>query len=92
MPNYKKELQTMTTRAEKKEAAKAVIRQAAERWPSSFIPRREVPRFTGGLFSVGTMANLDSAGEGPEGAFTIGRQKVYPVVSFCDWLIARLEG
>jgi hypothetical protein len=74
-----------------KDSAAETIRKAAERWPSSFIPRSQVPKFTGGLIAVGTLANNDSAGTGIEGAFRVGRQICYPVDSVCDWLISRLE-
>lgn len=74
------------------EAAAETIRKAAERWPSSFIPRTQVPKFTGGLIAVGTLANMDSAGnKGIPGAFRIGRQVCYPVDALCEWLISRLE-
>ena len=74
-----------------REAAIQVIRKAGERWPSTFVPRTQVPKFTGGLIAIGTLANHDSAGTGPEGAFKIGRQQCYPVTAFCDWLIKRME-
>jgi hypothetical protein len=73
------------------EKAVEVIRKAAECWPSSFIARSEIPKFTGGVYSVGTFANKDSEGVGVEGAFRLGRQICYPVDSLCDWLINRLE-
>lgn len=83
----------MSTKTDhRKEAAIGVIRKAAERWPSSFIPRREVPNFTGGLISTGTLANLDCAGTGVPGAFRIGRQICYPVDAVCEWLISRMDG
>ncbi len=72
--------------------AAAIIRQAAEKWPTSFVPRNQVREFTGGLYSGRYLANLDSLGNGPEGRFLIGRQTVYPVDSLCNWLVARLEG
>lgn len=74
-----------------KEAAVQIIRQAGERWPSTFVPRTQVPKFTGGLIAVGTLANRDSEGTGPEGSFRVGRQICYPVDALCDWLIERLE-
>jgi len=74
-----------------REAAAATIRKAAEKWPTSFVPRSQVPTFTGGLIAVGTLANLDSEGRGPQGAFRIGRQRCYPVDALCDWLVSRLE-
>ena len=74
-----------------KELAIAVIKQAADCWPTSFVPRREIPRFTGGLYSTGHFANEDCSGNGVPGAFRIGRQIVYPVSSLVDWLVSKLE-
>ena len=73
------------------EAAAETIKKAGERWPSSFVARSHVPKFTGGLIAVGTIANRDCDGTGPTGAFKVGRQICYPVDSLCDWLIRRLE-
>ena len=73
------------------ETAVETIKRAGDRWPSSFVPRSKVPRFTGGLFAVGTLANKDAEGKGPGGSFRIGRQVCYPVDSLCNWLIERLE-
>ena len=73
------------------EIAVATIRQAAERWPTTFLVRAKVTEFTGGLIAVGTLANADSAGTGPEGSFRVGRQVCYNTEKFCDWLISRLE-
>jgi len=73
------------------ERAAETIKKAGERWPSSFVPRSQVPKFTGGLIAVGTIANADSLGRGPEDSFRIGRQKCYPVDALCNWLIGRLE-
>lgn len=69
-----------------------IIREAAHKWPSTFIARAKVPEFTGGLVAVGTIANADCAGTGPEGAFKFGRQMAYPINSLCDWLIKRVDG
>lgn len=73
------------------EAAVKVVREAAKKWPSTFVSRTQVPQFTGGTYSDRTMANRDSDGDGPAGAFKIGRNVVYPVDSLCDWLINRIE-
>ena len=75
----------------KKETAIAVIRSAAERWPSSLVARNSIREFTGGLYSPSYLANCDSKGMGPEGSFHIGRQKAYSIDSLCNWLISRLE-
>ena len=74
-----------------KESAIKTIRAAADKWPSSLVARSEIKAFSGGLFSPGTMANADSQGTGPDGAFRVGRKKCYPVESLCDWLIERIS-
>ncbi len=74
-----------------KQDAAAVIRQAAEKWPSSFVARSKIKEFTGGLYSPGYLANKDSEGTGPKGSFRVGRQNCYPVQSLCDWLIERVS-
>ena len=61
----------------------------AENWPSGIVARDEVHRFTGGLISPKTQANLDSIGDGPEDAIRIGRKVVYPVKSYIKWLESR---
>lgn len=73
------------------ETAKEIIRQLSQKWPSSFVARSEISKFSGGLISPGTAANKDSAGIGIPGAFRIGRQIAYPVSSAIDYLISRLE-
>lgn len=63
-----------------------------ERWPSAYVARKEVGTFSGGLISPGTVANADSAGEGPEGAIRMGRNVGYPVKPFIRWLEKRAVG
>ena len=79
------------SKEQKLQAAIEVIRKISENSKSPFVSRQQVPIITGGLISTGTLANLDSLGEGVPGSFKIGRQKCYPVISLCDWLIKRLE-
>ena len=74
-----------------KHSAMQTLRAAAEKWPTTILPRIKVPTFTGGLYSSGYMANMDSRGEGPEGSFWLGRQRVYPMDKFIEWLEKRLE-
>ena len=69
----------------------SVLKKAAECWPTSFVARREVKRFSGGLYSPGHLANCDCSGTGPAGAFKIGKQIVYPVSSLINWLISQIE-
>jgi hypothetical protein len=61
------------------------------KWPSAFVARKQIKEFTGGLVSSGTMANDDCLGEGPEGAFRVGRNTGYPVDSVIRWLEERLR-
>ena len=81
----------MAQKDQNREAAIAVIRQAGEKCKSTFICRDKIGDFTGGAISAGYIANLDSIGEGPEGAFKAGRRQCYPVESLVNWLISRLE-
>ncbi len=82
-----KDLKTKQNR----QAAISIIEQSGAKWKSSFITRDEIPGFTGGAFSAGHLANLDSQGLGPEGAFKVGRRQCYGIDSLIAWLIDRLE-
>jgi len=66
-----------------------VIDEMANCWKSNIVARRAIPAFTGGLYSVKFMANEDCKKQGPEGGFTVGGQKVYPVDSVIAWLKSR---
>lgn len=61
----------------------------AANWPSPYIVRQEVERFTGGIVNAKYLANLDSRGEGPPGRVKVGRKVAYPVNSFVAWLESR---
>ena len=63
----------------------------AEKWPSPFVARQEVERFTGGIVNPKYIANLDSQGLGPEGRIRVGRKIAYPVIEFIKWLEERSE-
>ncbi len=54
------------------------------------IARSEVPRLLGGLVSAGTLANADSAGQGPAGRFYMGKRAAYGREELLDWLRSRL--
>lgn len=77
---------------EAREAIISTIKKAAEKWPTSFVTRQQVPIFTGGAVSARTMANKDNLGEGPSCSFKIFKSVVYPVDALCDWLIAESSG
>ena len=63
----------------------------AANWPSPWVARHEVDRFTGGIVNPKYLANLDSQGKGPEGRIRVGRKVAYPVDSFISWLEDRAE-
>jgi len=65
--------------------------ELAAKWPSAFVARTEIERFTGGLVNVKTLANRDSQGTGPAGRIRCGRKVVYPVQNFIQWLEERSE-
>ncbi len=76
---------------EKRQAAEDALRKAAENWPSEFFTRETGVVFSGESLSVGHLANLDSRGEGPRGAFYQGRRRIYPKNNFIEFLISRLR-
>ena len=51
------------------------------------IARKDVERQLGGIIKSKTLANADASGEGPIGAFQVGRSVVYPTESLLTWLI-----
>jgi len=67
------------------------LAQLAEKWPSTFVARGEVDRFTGGIITQKYLANLDSQGKGPTGRIRVGRKIAYPVSDFIKWLESRAE-
>ena len=56
------------------------------------IPRTRVGQLTGGAIAPQTLANLDSQGRGPAGAFLLGRKLCYRREEFIAWLEARIGG
>ena len=82
---------TTTIAQQKREAATSVIKQAAAICKTTFIARDMIGGFTGGALSPRYLANLDSQGVGPKGAFKLGRRQCYPIDSLVAWLISRLE-
>jgi hypothetical protein len=68
---------------------KSTIHLMAEKWPSPFVARNEVERFSGGILTSKYMANLDSAGKGPQGRIRVGRKVAYRVDILIEWLQSR---
>lgn len=54
------------------------------------IARKDVERQLGGIITPKTLANADSLGDGPMGAFQVGRNVVYPTESLVNWLIGTM--
>ena len=69
----------------------SIFQSLATNWPSSFVARTEVKRFTGGIINEKTLSNLDCQGKGPKGRIRTGRKISYPVSSFIEWLESRSE-
>lgn len=67
------------------------FKELADRWPSAWVARQEVDRFTGGVVSEKYMANLDSRGLGVNDRLRVGRKICYPVKSLISWLEGRSE-
>ena len=81
---------TINTKPLDPEATRSgILKTLADKWPSSIVARTEISVFTGGLLSEKYLANLDSAGKGPEGRVRIGRKICYPVSELIRWLESR---
>jgi len=65
------------------------LRKSLEDALPPIVPRHGIQRY-GWPYSEGHMANQDSIGQGPPGAFVVGRKVVYPRASLIDWLLSRL--
>jgi len=65
---------------------KDIFQEMADRWPSAVVARVEIGRFTGGLISAKSCANLDSLGQGIPGRVAVGRKVIYPVSCLIEWL------
>jgi hypothetical protein len=63
----------------------------ADKWPSPYVSRSEVPRLTGGIINAKTLANCDSNGIGIADRIRVGRKIVYRVDALIAWLEARSE-
>ena len=63
----------------------------AAKWPSAYVARSEIDRFSGGILKPSYLANLDCLGKGPAGRIRIGRKVAYPVDKLVEWLESRIE-
>lgn len=62
-----------------------------KKWPSPYVARQEVEKFTGGIINIKYLANLDCLGLGPKGRVRVGRKIAYPVNELVLWLESRAE-
>jgi len=65
------------------------LKALADNWPSPYVAREEIERFSGGIITTKYIANLDSMGTGPKGRFRCGRKVVYPVASLVEFMESR---
>ena len=83
--------ETKTETSDRRQEIENYIMEAAEKWPGDFLSRKDAVTFSGNTMSIGHLANLDSRGEGPDGAFYLGRKRVYAKMRFAKWMIRRME-
>lgn len=67
-----------------------VYQQMVRNWPHDHVMHTDIPKFTGNALSKGRVANLLSAGEGPE-TFRILNKKASDKVKFAHWLYMRTK-
>ncbi|HNQ85700.1 MAG TPA: hypothetical protein PKJ72_07275 [Deltaproteobacteria bacterium] len=60
-----------------------------EKWPSPYVARSEVEKFSGGILKARTVANLDSQGKGPKVRFRVGKKVVYTAISLIEFMQER---
>lgn len=65
------------------------LKSLADKWPSAWVERNQLGKFSGGLIHPHTMRNLDSQGYGISEKVRIGRKIAYPVQAVVAWLERR---
>lgn len=65
------------------------LKALADNWPSPYVAREEIGRFSGGILSAKYIANLDSQGKGPRGRIRCGRKIAYTTTSVVEFLESR---
>lgn len=68
-----------------------VFQRMADNWPSEFVARTAIQRFSGDMITPGYMANLDSKGKGPAGKIKIGGRIGYDKQQLIEWMRNRTE-
>ncbi len=67
------------------------LKSLADKWPSSFVARSEVSKFSGGILHPRTMGNWDSLGIGCPGRVRIGNKIAYPVTELIRFLERKVK-
>jgi len=55
-----------------------------------YIPRSAARDVTVGVYAPGTLANLDSRGQGPTPRYMLGKTTVYGTEGFINWFLQRV--
>lgn len=69
-----------------------VFDKLEQNWGCPVVARSQIARFSGGLLTPKTLANLDSLGKGPEGRLVVGRRVGYDVHTLVEWMRERATG
>lgn len=69
------------------------LKQNLEQTLPEFIARKDIKKYTGGMYSAITMQNYDSRGLGPKDRLKIkGRGVAYTKAALIEWLLSRIDG
>jgi len=88
MPMPKNKARQVKTAVER-EAEVTGLRQKLLQALPPFFTRQTAAKMLGGLISPGTLANLDSEGQGPPVKVKLGRKVAYERSAFVDWFLSR---
>ena len=69
-----------------------IFSELVTKWPSAMVARPEVSRFSGGIISGKTLANLAARGEEVPPVVHVGRKAAYRASDLADWLRRRSGG
>ncbi len=67
------------------------LKELADKWPSAWVERNQLGKFSGWLIHPRTMRNYDSQGIGISEKVRIGRKVAYPVQAVVEWLERRAD-
>ncbi|MDY0185566.1 MAG: hypothetical protein RBR43_06785 [Desulfuromonadaceae bacterium] len=67
-------------------AKKDIFHQLTDHWPSPLVAASQVKRFSGGIVSGKTLANLKSLGKPVPDSVKIGSRRAYVAESLAGWL------